>query len=125
MKAPESGTLGDIPSLLQRYASGELTPTTVVRAVHARIEHDPDHIWIYKLPLEALTAYARALETRAKDMAALPLYGIPFAIKDNIDLGRGTDHSGMPSVFLYAVVQFNSRAEINRCRRDPHWQDES
>ena len=86
MKAPESGTLGDIPSLLQRYASGELTPTTVVRAVHARIEHDPDHIWIYKLPLEALTAYARALETRAKDMAALPLYGIPFAIKDNIDL---------------------------------------
>ena len=125
MKAPESGTLGDIPSLLQRYASGELTPTTVVRAVHARIEHDPDHIWIYKLPLEALTAYARALETRAKDMAALSLYGIPFAIKDNIDLAGVPTTAACPAFSYMRVVQFNSRAEINRCRRDPHWQDES
>ena len=46
------GALGDIPSLLQRYASGELTPSKVVQAIHARIQDDPDHIWIYKLPLE-------------------------------------------------------------------------
>ena len=34
---------GDIPSLLQRYAGGALTPSRVVEAVHAAIEHDPDH----------------------------------------------------------------------------------
>jgi allophanate hydrolase len=81
---------GDIPSLLQRYAGGALTPSRVVEAVHAAIEHDPDHIWIHKLPLETLMRHARALEAKdsAGGMAALPLYGIPFAIKDNIDLAE-------------------------------------
>ncbi|MCH9639025.1 MAG: allophanate hydrolase [Betaproteobacteria bacterium] len=76
--------LGNIPCLLQRYASGELKPSQVVRAVHAQILNDDDHIWIHKLSLESLLRYAHAVE--AKAMAALPLYGIPFAIKDNIDL---------------------------------------
>jgi allophanate hydrolase len=76
--------LGDISSLLQRYAHGELSPTHVIEAIHAEIQNDPDHIWIATLPLESLRDYARKVE--AQDMASLPLYGIPFAIKDNIDL---------------------------------------
>ncbi|MEP6878728.1 MAG: amidase family protein, partial [Nitrosospira sp.] len=78
--------LGDLPSLLGCYAKGELTPSQVVQAVDAAIRNDPDHVWIYKLPLESLMGYARVVE--AQSMAALPLYGIPFAIKDNIDLAR-------------------------------------
>lgn len=79
------GPLGDIPSLLQHYANGEFTPTAMVEAVHTLIQDDPDKVWIYKLPLESLERYARALEERG--MEGLPLYGVPFAIKDNIDLG--------------------------------------
>lgn len=80
--------LGDIPSVLQRYASSEFTPSQMVEAVHALIQNDTAHVWIYKLPLEALRGYASAVEAKARivDKAALPLYGIPFAIKDNIDL---------------------------------------
>ncbi len=76
--------LGRIPSLLHRYATGELKPSQVVEAIHAQIANDDDHVWIHKLPLESLLRYAQAIET--KEMALLPLYGVPFAIKDNIDL---------------------------------------
>ncbi|WP_110339811.1 allophanate hydrolase [Nitrosomonas sp. Nm84] len=76
--------LGDMPSLLRRYASGELSPTQMVEAIHADIQNDPDHVWISVLPLESLRDYARKVE--AQDMTSLPLYGVPFAIKDNIDL---------------------------------------
>ncbi|MEO6823123.1 MAG: allophanate hydrolase [Nitrosospira sp.] len=94
--------LGDISSLLQRYAVGALTPSRVVEAVHAAIEHDPDHIWIHKLPLETLMRHAHALEAKADagGMAALPLYGIPFAIKDNIDLAEVPTTAACPA-FAY------------------------
>jgi allophanate hydrolase len=92
------GPLGDIPSLLQRYAAGELTPTGTVEAVHALILDDPDNVWIHKLPLESLRQYARKVEE--KGMGALPLYGIPFAIKDNIDLAGVPTTAACP-VFAY------------------------
>ena len=90
--------LGDISSLQQRYASGEWSPTQVVEAIHAEIQNDPDHIWISTLPLETLRNYARNIE--AQEMASLPLYGVPFAIKDNIDLATLPTTAACPT-FAY------------------------
>ncbi len=101
-------SLGDIPSLLQRYASGELTPSQMVEVVHALIQNDADHVWIHALPLETLRGYALAVEAKAganaKGMAALPLYGIPFAIKDNIDLAGVPTTAACPA-FAYTPQQ--------------------
>jgi allophanate hydrolase len=99
-KLLSGGSLGDIPSLLQRYASGELTPSLMVQKVHALIQDDPGNIWIYKLPLETLRGYALAVESRNKGGKELPLYGIPFAIKDNIDLGGVPTTAACPA-FAY------------------------
>jgi allophanate hydrolase len=75
----------DIANLRQRYQSGELTPLALVDDLLARLGgEDSHHIWISRLDADDLRAYARKLE--GKDPASLPLYGIPFAIKDNIDL---------------------------------------
>ncbi|UNT60556.1 allophanate hydrolase [Acinetobacter sp. ASP199] len=43
-----------------------------------------DHAWISIASAEQLQAQIKAL--RQKDAATLPLYGVPFAVKDNIDV---------------------------------------
>src|SRR3569833_1824956 len=72
----------DIASLRRLYQSGELTPLTLVDDLLARLAgEDAHHIWISRLEAAALRTYASNLE--GKDIASLPLYGIPFVIKDN------------------------------------------
>ena len=85
----------DIGNLRQRYQSGALTPLQLVDDLLARLSGEDTHrIWISRLDSDALRAYARALE--GKDIADLPLYGIPFAIKDNIDLAGLPTTAGCP-----------------------------
>ncbi len=80
----------DLARLRARYLSGALDPRDVVAIVVERIERrGDDKVWIDRVPRAALEA--RAAELGKRRAADLPLYGIPFAIKDNIDLaGRPT-----------------------------------
>ncbi len=74
-----------IHNLLSAYRSGQITPTILVEQLLERSARHPDHaIWITPPQRERLLERARELEGR--DMEGLPLYGVPFAIKDNIDL---------------------------------------
>jgi allophanate hydrolase len=74
-----------IDDLLEGYRRAAFTPTQVVEEVLRRAFAGAKRsAWIRRLPRERLLGYARALETRSPD--ELPLYGVPFAIKDNIDL---------------------------------------
>lgn len=75
----------DLPALRATYAGGALTPTQLVTEILARIAaHADPAVWIHLLSREELLAHARQIESRGP--AAQPLYGVPFAIKDNIDL---------------------------------------
>lgn len=98
-----------IPDLLGRYASGELTPSQVVKRIHALIQDDPHCAWIHKLALEQMLAYAQAVEARG--MANQPLYGIPFAIKDNIDLAGVPTTAACPE---FAYTPQHSAAVVQR-----------
>ena len=86
MEKPSPAFLGDIQTLLKRYANGTLTPSELVETVHGHIRNNDNSAWITTMPLETLRQYACALEARVAEMDALPLFGVPFAIKDNIDL---------------------------------------
>lgn len=89
----------DIATLRQRYQSGELMPLALVEDLIARLSGEDSHaIWISRLDADTLRTYARKLEGR--DIASLPLYGIPFAIKDNIDLASLPTTAGCPE-FAY------------------------
>lgn len=92
----------DIVSLRQAYLDGTLKPLEVMENIHSRIGDDSHYAWIYRLPLEAVREYA--LKLQDKDPASLPLYGIPFAIKDNIDLAGAPTTAGCPE-FSYHPQQ--------------------
>lgn len=93
----------DIAELTTRYRTGTLTPSELVDRVLARIAaRGDDHVWINLVGRNELLALARRLE--ADGPAGKPLYGIPFAIKDNIDLAGHTTTAACPA-FGYQAAQ--------------------
>lgn len=78
-----------IPSLQAAYRSG-LSPVKVVEALYAKIEaYDKVNpgAWIHLVPLEDALAAAHNLITKFTDRTALPpLYGVPYTVKDSIDV---------------------------------------
>jgi allophanate hydrolase len=88
----------DIARLRAAYDAGETTPRAVIAEVLARIAAiDDDAIWISRRPDAELLAEAEALADRFADRSGLPLYGIPFAVKDNIDVVRLPTTAGCPA----------------------------
>lgn len=73
----------DIASLETGYRSGAFTPLDVARAVLARIAESSDQaVWISRRADAEILEEARAITERGPSGA---LWGIPFAVKDNID----------------------------------------
>jgi allophanate hydrolase len=100
----------DLGTLAERYREGALTPTAVVEDVLDRIAgRGDDKVWIHVLPHEKLLALARAVEQAGP--AQKPLYGIPFAIKDNIDLAGHPTTAGCPA---YAYLPEKSATVVHR-----------
>jgi allophanate hydrolase len=87
----------DLSSLRALYSSGQARPTDVMETVCDRIAAGPLHpVWISLVPRETVLARARELENDPAGRTR-PLYGVPFAIKDNIDLAGLPTTAGCPA----------------------------
>lgn len=73
-----------IDQLLSAYRSGELTVRDFLTQQWQLAQQDTHNSWISLLSEGQLAGYISHLE--GQDSQALPLYGVPFAVKDNIDL---------------------------------------
>jgi allophanate hydrolase len=81
----------------------------VIASIYDRIEQSPlNPVWISLVPREAALARAKALEARS---ASLPLYGVPFAVKDNIDVRGLATTAGCPA---YACLPQVSASVVTR-----------
>ncbi len=80
-------TILDLTSLRALYESGTVTPLDVAEAVIVRRSSSKDPaIFITATPDDSLRNAARALMSAFPVPNSLPLWGIPFAVKDNIDV---------------------------------------
>lgn len=90
----------DLASVRAAYAAGA-TPLDLVEEVLTRIDAYPDPaVFITRTTADDLRAAARALLARAPNINSLPLWGVPFAVKDNIDVAGLPTTAACPA-FLY------------------------
>ncbi|WP_371365696.1 allophanate hydrolase [Pseudomonas sp. QL9] len=75
-----------LATLRAAYREGRSTPRQLIAELRDKAAAlNPDyHLFIHLLTLAELEPYLAALDGKSPEQ--LPLYGIPFAIKDNIDL---------------------------------------
>lgn len=85
----------DIASLLHAYRTRALTPDALLRQLDTQASQQDAAVWIYRAPIERQIAQAERL-MRDPQSARLPLFGIPFAVKDNIDVEGLPTTAGCP-----------------------------
>ncbi|KAL7813059.1 amidase signature enzyme [Trichoderma gracile] len=98
--------LPSITKLKTLYREGLLDPETVMLSVLDRIaRYDTINpaVWISREDPEATLAVARTLRTAYSGKSKPPLFGIPFAVKDNIDV-QGVVTTAACDSFAYTAT---------------------
>ncbi|WP_019903369.1 allophanate hydrolase [Methylobacterium sp. 77] len=99
-------TILDLATLRDLYASGGLTPVSLMQEVADRMaaSNDPA-IFITALDRASLVRAAEDLLARHPEPNALPLWGVPFAVKDNIDV------AGLPTTAACPAFAYEAQAD--------------
>ncbi len=101
----------DIASLHASYRMKITSPTEIVREIYAAIHEQGERpVWITLVEAERSVARAAELES-AGDTQMLPLYGIPFAVKDNFDV------AGLPTTAACPAFSKVASATAEAVRR--------
>jgi allophanate hydrolase len=94
----------DIASIRAGYRDGSLTPIALFTALLDRMDSYPDKaVFISRLCRKEVLGLASALDLAQLD--ALPLFGIPFAVKDNIDV------AGIPTTAACPAFAYTPAAD--------------
>lgn len=97
-----------LSSLQNSYQQGTVTPVDVVKSILTDLDQrGDDGIWLYTLPQQTLLDQATTLtQISARERSQLPLWGIPFSIKDCIDVAGFPTSAACPA-FTYQAAHTN------------------
>ena len=76
-----------VAAIVAAHRAGALSPVETVARSYQRIRDYNDPAIFISLRDET-NALSEAESLKAKNAAELPLYGVPVAVKDNIEIGR-------------------------------------
>jgi Asp-tRNA(Asn)/Glu-tRNA(Gln) amidotransferase A subunit family amidase len=100
-----------VAEILASHAGGTGSPTkTATRVADAIAARGDDGTWLSTVPRDQLLAAAEEIETRS-GARTLPLYGVPFGVKDSIDV------EGVPTTLScpdYAYVASTTAPVVRR-----------
>jgi allophanate hydrolase len=99
----------NIAALHKLYATDSNALLNTINAIYDRIEHEGlNPIWISLIPREnTIDRVKQLLIMSVEDCAKLPLYGIPFAVKDNIDVVNLPTTAACPT-FAHQIATENA-----------------
>lgn len=109
--APGPSIGPSVAEILASHAGGTGSPTkTATRVADAIAARGDDGTWLSTVPRDELLAAAADIETRP-GARTLPLYGVPFGVKDSIDV------EGVPTTLScpdYAYVATSTAPAVQR-----------
>jgi allophanate hydrolase len=97
----------NIADLHAHYATGEISPLDVVRHIYQKISSYHDKaIWIYLIPESEVMSRTEALVNTYRNgrLPLPPLFGIPFSVKDSIDI------KGLPTTLACPEFAYTATA---------------
>lgn len=99
----------DLETLNKLYQSGEASPVDVIHEIYDRIsQHRDKAVWIELQTKEKLLEQAKAL---GEFDPAKPLFGVPFAVKDNIDAAGLPTTAACPE-FSYTPAESATAVQV-------------
>ncbi|MBI3702085.1 MAG: allophanate hydrolase [Afipia sp.] len=99
-----------ISAIVEQHRTGKMSPADTVARSFQRIRDHGDPAIFISLRAEA-EAIAEAKALSGKDPALLPLYGVPFAVKDNIDV------AGLPTTAACPAFSYAAKQDANTVAR--------